>query len=307
MKEGHFAKSGRVDQEEVVRPVFWMGLLLCMSARALGADAKNPPAPKDKSDADLLAVQGKWEREEPSGSTNPYRRAVKEVKGQEEVVTYYKADGSVWRAHRAQFDLSRSGDVRVFTFSNVQIIEGDGKGTRLPQGRSYIYVATDREFREVSGFLPGQEAQHPSVLVWSRAKTDDRVAALPAPDPGLQGAWVPYHSEEGGVDQKDQRNYLVKFDGDRFEVVRSGELMLRGKFITYTAREPRRIDIKMEQDADNPVNAGKTLRGIYVIDGDQLRWCTGTTAAPQPPTEFTTREGEPFLLVAMRRQKAGNG
>jgi len=197
--------------------------------------------------------------------------------------------------------------VKLFTFSNVQIIDGDGKGTRFQEGRSYIYVATDREFREVAGFLPGQEAQPPGMLVWSRAKAEERVATLPAPDPRLQGAWVPYHSEEGGVDQKDQRSYLVKFECDRFEVVRSGELMLRGRFITYAAREPRRIDIKMEKDADNPVNAGKTLRGIYVIDGDQLRWCTGTTVAPQPPTEFATREGEPFLLVAMRRQKAGQG
>jgi uncharacterized protein (TIGR03067 family) len=287
-----------------VRPVVCFGLLFA-AACACGAGGAKDAAPKDPSAADLLAVQGRWEREEPSG--NPYRRAVKEVKGQEEVVTYYKADGSVWRAHRAQFNLSRSGEVKVFTFSNVQIIDGDGKGTRIPQGRSYIYVATDKLFKEVSGFLPGQEAQAPSVLVWNRAKDDQKVAMLPAPDPRLQGVWVPYHSEEGGVDQKDQRNYLVKFQGDRFEVVRDGDLMLRGRFITYTAREPRRIDITMEQDVDNPANAGKTLKGIYMVKDNELRWCTGTTVAPQPPTELVTREGEPFMLVAMRRQKAREG
>jgi uncharacterized protein (TIGR03067 family) len=284
-----------------------LGLVLVAAACAYAADGAKDSAPKEPSDADLLAVQGRWERVEPAGSSNPYRRAVKEVKGQEEVVTYYKADGSVWRAHRAQFNLSRAGDVKVFTFSNVQIIDGDGKGTRFQQGRSYIYVATDRLFKEVSGFLPGQVAQPPAVLVWNRAKDDEKVATLPAPDPRLQGVWVPYHSEEGGVDQKDRRDYLVKFEGDRFEVVRDGDLMLCGKFITYAAREPRRIDITMEKDVDNPANAGKILKGIYAIEGNELRWCTGTTAAPQPPTEFVTREGEPFLLVAMRRQNAGHG
>jgi uncharacterized protein (TIGR03067 family) len=281
--------------------------LVLVAACAWGADGAKDAAQKDPSEADLLAVQGRWEREEPSGSANPYRRAIKEVKGQEEVVTYYKPDGTVWRAHRAQFNLSRSGDVKVFTFSNLQIIDGDGKGTRIQQGRSYIYVATDRQFKEVSGFLPGQEAQPPSVLVWTRAKDDEKVVALPAPDPRLQGVWVPFHSEEGGADQKDRRDYLVKFQGDRFEVVRDGGLMLRGKFITYAAREPRRIDILMEQDVDNPANAGKTLKGIYAIEGNELRWCTGTTVAPQPPTEFATHEGDPFLLVAMRRQSATNG
>ena len=36
---------------------------------------------------------------------------------------------------------------------------GDGKGSRFPGPSSYIYVATDRQFKEVTGFLPGQEAQ----------------------------------------------------------------------------------------------------------------------------------------------------
>src|SRR5689334_8627603 len=96
-RRGYFANSGRGGQEAVVRPVVCFGLLFAATC-AWGAEGAKDAPPKDPSAADLLAVQGRWEREEPSG--NPYRRAVKEVKGQEEVVTYYKADGSVWRAHR---------------------------------------------------------------------------------------------------------------------------------------------------------------------------------------------------------------
>jgi uncharacterized protein (TIGR03067 family) len=276
------------------------------AAAAADAPAKpSAPAADAALEADLLQVQGKWEREMPANSGIPYRRALKDVKGSEEVLTYYRADGSVWRAHRAQFRLSRSGDVKIFTFSNVQITDGDGKGTRFPGPSSYIYVATDRQFKEVAGFLPGQESQAPSVLVWKRAKEGPAmVAALPAPDARLQGSWEPIHSEEGGVDQQDPRDYLVKFEGDRFTILREGQVMIAGKFTTYSAREPRRIDMALEVDADNPKNAGKTLLGIYAIEGEELRWCTGTTVASQPPTEFVTREGEPYMMIVMRRVKA---
>ena len=270
--------------------------------------ASTDAASTDPATQDLMRVQGKWEREEPQGSPAPYRNAVKEVKGNEELVTYYRPDGSVWRAHRAQFKLSRSGDVKVFTFSNVQIVAGDGVGGRFGGPTSYIYQASDRQFREVRGFLPGQEAEPVSVLVWQRAAGDESiVASLPAPDERLQGVWEPFHSEEGGEDQLDQRDYLVKMDGDSFTILRQGELMLRGRFTTYSARTPQRIDMVLEQDADNPANAGKTLRGIYAIDGDELQWCTGTTVASQPPTEFATREGQPYMLVRMRRTKAPHG
>ena len=290
-------------------PCWILAILMFCTAVAAAPPCNSPEAPpaaEDKkiSEGDLLQVQGRWEREAPPGSDLPYRTAVKEVAGQEEVVTYFKADGAVWRSHRAQFNLSRIGGVKVFTFSNVQITEGNGKGGRVAGPTSYIYVATDKEFREVLGFLPGQEAQTPSMLVWRRAKDDPgRVVALPKPDQRLQGSWIPFHSEEGGVDRKDQGDYIVKFEGEHFIVWRNGRLMLRGTFTTYAAREPRRIDILIKEDVDNPTNAGKTLQGIYAIDGMELRWCTGTTAAPQPPTEMVTRDGEPFMLVAMKREK----
>lgn len=273
--------------------------------------ASSPPpasAPADPAAQDLVQVLGKWEREEPQGSDAPYRRSVKEVKANEEVVTYYRADGTVWRAHRADFRLSRSGEVKVFTFSNVQIIDGDGKGNRFTGSASYIYQATNRQFREVRGFLPGQEAEPVTVLVWQRAEAAaDAEAALPKPDERLQGVWEPFHSEEGGHDQLDQRDYLVKMEGDNLTILREGELMLRGKFTTYSAQQPPRIDLVLQEDADNPTNAGKTLRGIYAIDGDELRWCTGTTVAFQPPTEFVTREGEPYILIRMRRAETDRG
>ena len=279
---------------------------LAWAALLLAAEPGKTAAGGATEVQDLLEVQGKWEREEPEGGGAPYQRVVKEVKGNEEVVTYYRPDGSLWRTHRAQFKLSRTGDVKVFSFSNVQVTDGDGKGSRFAGPSSYIYVATDRQFKEVTGFLPGQEAQPPSVLVWRRAKTDPAMAAVPAPDPRLQGTWECFHSEEGGVDRRERGDFFVTFEADRFVILRDGKVMLRGTFTTYASADPRRIDVLLQEDADNAANVGKTLQGIYALEGNELRWCTGTTAATQPPTEFTTHEGEPYILVVMRRPKQPN-
>ena len=276
-------------------------------AASIAADSGKPasgPAGPSAEAQDLQDVQGKWEREEPQGSGAPYQRVTKEVKGNEEIVTYYRSDGSVWRSHRAQIRVARSGDAKVFSFSNVNIVEGDGKGGKFAGPSSYIYVVTDRQFKEVTGFLPGQEAQSPSVLVWRRAKANGaQVATVAAPDPRLQGIWEPYHSEEGGVDRKEPGDYFATFEGNRFVITRDGEVMLRGTFTTYAGDDPRRIDMQLEHDADNAENVGKTLPGIYAINGTELRWCTGTTLATEPPTSFITHEGEPYIFVLMRRPK----
>ena len=304
---GSVAASSWMKRRLMAASLLLAAVGVALVARSGVAVDANSPA-DSTAERDLLEVQGRWEREEPAGSGAAYRRVVKEVKGNEESVAYYREDGSVWRAHRAQFKLSRTGDVKVFTFSNVQITDGDGKGSRFQGPASYIYVATDRQFKEVSGFLPGQEAQPIAALVWKRAQEDPaHVVSLPTPDERLQGDWEPFHSEEGGADRKERGDFLVKFEGKRFTVLREGKLMLGGTFTTYAAREPRRIDVLIEQDADNPSNAGKTLLGIYAIEGDELRWCTGTTAASQAPTDFTTREGEPNMLVVMRRVKPKAG
>ena len=277
--------------------------VLSLMAAAAEPDATGVRGPDEH---DLLALQGRWERDEPKDSAAPYRRMVKDVKGNAEVVAYYRADGSLWRAHHARFKLSRTGGVKVFTFSDVLVTDGDGKGARSAGPSSYIYAVNETQFKEASGFLPGQEAQPPSVIVWERAKGQaGQVAARPAPDPQLQGTWKPFHSEEGGVDRMDRASYLVKFEGERFTILRDGRLMLRGTFTTYAGRdagrEARRIDLLLLEDADNAANAGRTMRGIYSVDGGELRWCTGTTAAPRPPTMFTTRDGEPYMLVLMRQ------
>jgi hypothetical protein len=139
-----------------------------VAARAADADG----GAKD----DLARVQGRWERQARAEENAPYRRVTKEVQGSRETVTYYDADGKVLRQHRVDVKLSKTGDVGVFTFSNMEVTEGEGKGQTAPGSMSYLYRVVGDQFREVWGLLPDDD-QEPSVIVWTRVKT----AATPAP------------------------------------------------------------------------------------------------------------------------------
>jgi hypothetical protein len=82
---------------------------------------------------DAGALQGKWERTIPATGEGPLGKAtrvVKEIKGDKETVTYHDAEGKVLYSHRVDFTLSQSGPVRLFTFSNGEVLEGPNKGSR---------------------------------------------------------------------------------------------------------------------------------------------------------------------------------
>src|SRR5207237_738807 len=79
----------------------------------------------------LQRLQGKWESElTEQGIAAGLRRVVKEIKGQKETVTYYGKNHEVLRAHTVDFKLSKTGDIHVFTYSNMEVIEGQGKGQK---------------------------------------------------------------------------------------------------------------------------------------------------------------------------------
>src|SRR5688572_31858037 len=93
-------------------------LALCVFATStVPAKAADEKAPQG-SQAQEAEVQGRWEREEPEGSDASYKRATKEVKGNQETVTYFDADGKVVRQHKVDFKLSKAGDVTIFTYTN---------------------------------------------------------------------------------------------------------------------------------------------------------------------------------------------
>lgn len=140
-----------------------------------GGDQRNAPQPASTDDMELL--QGTWEREIRPEEKVDYKRCIKQISGNREVVTYYDGDGKLQRAHEVEFRVERHGPVKVFTFWNYEVIDGQDKGQRIEEKRSYVYRLNGDELAEVWGFLPGQEKRPITYHTHRRVKD---LNALPA-------------------------------------------------------------------------------------------------------------------------------
>jgi hypothetical protein len=86
---------------------------------------------------------------------------VKEIVGNTETATWYRADGTVFRANRVQFELGTRGMEKVFRYSNGIVLVGPDAGQPFPSGE-YVYTLegdTWSEFEPTGG-----------TIVWTRKK-----------------------------------------------------------------------------------------------------------------------------------------
>lgn len=118
-------------------------------------------------DAELAAVQGKWIRKQktPDGTYT----LIKEHRGQKTTLTATNEKEEVVYQHTSEFQLERSGKVRLFTFSNRVVTAGPGKGQTQKEPSSYIYRILDGQFIEVRGVLDG-DTEPVGMIVWERQK-----------------------------------------------------------------------------------------------------------------------------------------
>jgi hypothetical protein len=156
-------------------------LLFAFTVAAAAADEPPKglvPAPEingkaaDEANAkkDLAKVQGTWVAEGRDPRTGKFLgRIVKYIKGNKEMVVQEGPDGQVVNAHRVDFEVSRLGAVRLFTYYNAEITDGPQKGQKMPP-YTYIYRVDDKAFTEVMGMLVGQERQTPSARQYKRVE-----------------------------------------------------------------------------------------------------------------------------------------
>jgi hypothetical protein len=139
-------------------------------AAAAGSDAKGASIEQDHK-----ALQGRWERKLLGADDNARQgeaRAVKEVKGNRETVTYYDDAGRAVRATTADFKLEQSGRVRLYTFSNLKVTLGADQGDdATTKPLSYIYRVDGDVYHEAHGLLVDSPAgSKPGVARWVRSK-----------------------------------------------------------------------------------------------------------------------------------------
>ena len=158
----------------VVLALCWGALPVRSQEKGAGSDsagAKGGGAPVEQ---DLEALQGRWERPlkgEDRDSSHGAARAVKEVKGNRETVTYYDDAGKAVYATTADFKLELSGRVKLYTFSNLKVTVGQDKGGGADKPISYIYRVEGDRYYEGHGMLVDSPAgSTPGVSRWQRAK-----------------------------------------------------------------------------------------------------------------------------------------
>ena len=160
--------------------VAFVCLLLALTASAAADDPTKGLTPEpslngkaaDEANArqDLAKVQGTWAAEGRDPRTGKFLgRIVKYIKGNKEMVVQEGPDGQLVNAHRVDFQVSRLGAVRLFTYYNGEITDGPQKGQKMPP-YTYIYRVDDKTFTEVMGMLVGQERQTPSARQYKRVE-----------------------------------------------------------------------------------------------------------------------------------------
>lgn len=116
----------------------------------------------------------------------------------------------------------------------------------------------------------------------------------------LQGNWslVSLHVNGGDLpeDQFQNAKLVIKEQTYKAEV---GEMRVDATFKIDATKSPKTIDFT----AQSGQNKGKTVKGIYVIDGDTFKFCRGIAPEIDRPKEFTAEADSERVLVVWKRAK----
>jgi uncharacterized protein (TIGR03067 family) len=120
----------------------------------------------------------------------------------------------------------------------------------------------------------------------------------PAKKDKLEGSWAATAMERGGQPAPPElvKGLKLTFKGDKVTLLMEGE----NKEATYKAdstKKPATLDIT---PTDGP-EKGKTMKGIFVIEGDTLKIAM-PEGEGERPTEFVTKSGSSTTLVTLKRE-----
>jgi len=132
----------------------------------------------------------------------------------------------------------------------------------------------------------------------------------------LQGTWVMVSGEMEGEKLSEEEvkkipKLVLVFKDDTVALQKyargekaAPQVLFKGTFKVDPSQKPKTLDITITEDIGENVNKGKTVPGIYELDGDTLRW-----VAPEPgskgerPKEFLTKPGTKHMLSVLKREK----
>ena len=269
-------------------------LLLCATVVSLGLGrlaAAQDKAPNDDPLAqDFKLLQGKWELLH--GNGGPTLRSVKEIEGNRETLRRYDAkSGTLIREHTVEFVLSRSGDVRVFTFYSVG---GDAK-----QGQSFVYKVDGQSFYDIPGLLQGDNYRNyqesPIVWHWKKVKEgnapEQGQAQVPAPRAQIEPALRKAIEATGAKISPKANGYGIDVRRNPF---------FRDKEMDLIVQCPQVVDLTMEGVSITDKGLEK-LRALDQLNRLILNDCSISSNGLQMLAEMPLRET--LLSIGLRGTK----
>jgi uncharacterized protein (TIGR03067 family) len=116
----------------------------------------------------------------------------------------------------------------------------------------------------------------------------------------LEGTWATVSIEAAGqkvTDEDKIKTRKLTTKGDKY-TLKVGDETVQGTMEINPSKNPKAIDVK----PDTGSNKGKTLLGIYEVDGDKLTICLALPGKDRP-TEFSTEAGTGHQLVVYKREQ----
>ena len=95
------------------------------------------------------------------------------------------------------------------------------------------------------------------------------------------------------------RTPLTIIDGHAQRMIKTKDRDQEGTYKVDPSGKPATIDVV---PGEGP-NAGKTLKGIYRVKGDELTICIPVNADSARPKEYEGKEGSGLMLVSLKRDK----
>jgi uncharacterized protein (TIGR03067 family) len=114
----------------------------------------------------------------------------------------------------------------------------------------------------------------------------------------LRGTWSIARAIHDGHVSSPEKTKSVKltFAADKFTV--HGEKGMESVFKLNPSKKPCEIDVTPGSGPDK----GMTLKGIYDLNGDELKLCIAKPGRDRP-TEFTSKENTGVILIELKRDK----
>jgi uncharacterized protein (TIGR03067 family) len=119
----------------------------------------------------------------------------------------------------------------------------------------------------------------------------------------LAGTWRPISGETDGNKAPEERLKEASLTRDEAGkvVARRGDKVVMEAMVKKidATKTPRTIDAEVTAGE----HQGKTILGIYELDGDMLRVCVALPGKADRPTEFSAKAGSGCNLTVYKREK----